>query len=566
MSLFWLAFLLALGVRFFDLGRGFLSNAEAIPALQALGTAQGARPLIGDQPGYTLLTSLLFFSFGSNEFFARFWPALIGSLVVWVPFQFRRFLGGPAALVLAFCLVLDPGLVAISRQANGVVLGVVFTLLAAGFFINRQLWQAGICAGLAILGGPGFWFAVPPLVIVALWTLATARKNEKNSEEPGDDISLDNAWLTNIWKPLPWTAITLVGVGSLFYFAPSGLGGIVEGLTTYLGGWVGSNGGTIFGVLFALVVYELMPILFGFWGILARNPERDGVDPFLARWFLAALVFIIVYPAHEVPYLVWVTLPLWALAARQIVRQLNLGQEEYLVLVGYVALIFALIIFIWMSFVYIANNPTQADEYRDRWIVILVACVMIVLLVLLMRWGWGPRASGTGVFIGLALAMALFTISAAWNAGGLGRRPDTEMWRKGPYPVGADLLVQTVTDFYQWRGMDDNPMSLQVVGVDMPSIRWALRNFTNVSFSGDMPTGSTPALIITPMQDPSQMRGNYTGESIVWEQQPAWINLFPTELEKWAVVREVPVEKTTILLWARSDLFPGRETSAGKGQ
>jgi hypothetical protein len=565
-GLFILAFLLALSMRFFDLGRVFLSNVEAIPALQALGTAKGTRPLIGDQPGYTLLTSLLFIIFGSSEFLARFWPALIGSLVVWIPFQFRRHLGWPAAVVLAFCLALDPGLVATSRQADGLGMAVVFSLLAVGFFIDKKYPWVGISASLAILGGVGFWFGLLPAGLALIWSfyrrpVKPAQIHEDSDTEENQPPRL--TWMTRLRTPLFWMLGTLIGAGTLFFFAPSGLGGVAEAITEYFSGWLSSSGITLFQVLLALLVYELMPLVFGTWGILSLISERDPVDLFLARWTLSALVFELIYPSREVTYLVWATIPLWALAARQAVRQLKVIDEEIRILIGYIALVFALIIFIWMSFVYVANNQTEAVEYRDRWIVILIAAVMIFLLVMLMRWGWGSTASTTGAFIAIGLALTIFTLSAAWNAGGLGRRPDTELWRKDPYPEDAGLLTVTIQNFYQWRGVDHDPISLRVVGIDEPSLRWTLRNFTDVSFSGEQATDQdqNPSMVITPVQENAQLPGTYTGESFIWEQQPAWMNLFPNEIEKWAVVRDIPVEKTSILLWVRSDLFPGMESA-----
>ena len=59
-ALYWLAFLLALVLRLYQLGAGALSEVEAGWALPALGLARGGVVDLGPQPLYILFTSLLF--------------------------------------------------------------------------------------------------------------------------------------------------------------------------------------------------------------------------------------------------------------------------------------------------------------------------------------------------------------------------------------------------------------------------------------------------------------------------------------------------------------------------
>ena len=156
-----LAFLLALGLRLYQLGAAPLSEAEAGWALQALGLAHGQAVTVGSQPAYILITSQLFSILGDTNFLARFIPALAGSLLIWLPFYFRPWLGDSinlkrAGMVMAFGLAIDPGLVSLSRQAGSLMPAMAFTLLAlAGLCSRRMIW-AGIFAGLALLSGPPF--------------------------------------------------------------------------------------------------------------------------------------------------------------------------------------------------------------------------------------------------------------------------------------------------------------------------------------------------------------------------------------------------------------------------
>ena len=126
--LYGLAFLIALGFRLIQLGAAPLTDPEANFALQALHIAQGKAPLLGSLRGYILLTSILFTIIDSTNFMARFLPALAGSALVFIPSFFKDMLKPRAALILAFLFAVDPGLVALSRQASGTMLAVAFLL------------------------------------------------------------------------------------------------------------------------------------------------------------------------------------------------------------------------------------------------------------------------------------------------------------------------------------------------------------------------------------------------------------------------------------------------------
>ena len=135
--LFWLAFLLALGFRIFELGASPLTDLEATLALQALHIAQGKAPLLGPQPSYILFTSLLFAIIESRKFMAGLFPGPCGERAcfcpLFVPGKIRPI---PALIDCAFFFaIVHPGLVALSRQANGTITwAVTFLLFAWGMW------------------------------------------------------------------------------------------------------------------------------------------------------------------------------------------------------------------------------------------------------------------------------------------------------------------------------------------------------------------------------------------------------------------------------------------------
>ncbi|HXQ34055.1 MAG TPA: hypothetical protein VN843_08590, partial [Anaerolineales bacterium] len=171
--LYWLAFLLALGFRFIQLGASPLTDTEANLALQALHIAQGQSPLLAPQPAYILFTSILFAIIESTNFMARFVPVLAGSTLVFVPYFFREKINPRPALILAFLFAFDPGLVALSRQASGTILAVTFLLFAWGMWIDRRAISAGIFTGLALLSGPSIWTGLLTLGLTWLFRRGT---------------------------------------------------------------------------------------------------------------------------------------------------------------------------------------------------------------------------------------------------------------------------------------------------------------------------------------------------------------------------------------------------------
>jgi len=66
---------------------------------------------------------------------------------------------------------------------------------------------------------------------------------------------------------------------------------------------------------------------------------------------------------------------------------------------------------------------------------------------------------------------------------------------------------------------------------------------------------TAPAILVTPLQNEPVLAASYRGQDFTWNQRPAWDTVGFNEWLRWAVLREMPQNFDTILLWARSDLF-----------
>lgn len=170
-----LALVLALSMRLVNLNQPSLTDNEAQLALQAFGVVKGQSTNIGGQPGYVALTSLLFFIFGSSNFFARLWPALFGAGLVLVPCLFRKHMDDEVGVLLAFIIALEPGLIALSRTADGAMITITALLTAIGFLFNKKIVPSGILFAVSMAGSEKFW---PLVLALGITGLVTSFKKE----------------------------------------------------------------------------------------------------------------------------------------------------------------------------------------------------------------------------------------------------------------------------------------------------------------------------------------------------------------------------------------------------
>jgi len=563
-GLYCLAFLVALGVRFMALGASFLSNQEATWALQALNLAKTSHALVGVQPAYVLLTSVLFYIFPSSDWLARFWPALVGSLLALSPFLFRKQLGNTAALCVAFFLALDPGMVAVSRQADGGMLAVTFVVLTLGFYLQCKPALVGICAGLAVLSGPELWPGLVGLALVALWlSLIKPTAIEDHPAEGTDEGSQPDRDTTppiNWRKVLIWAAATLFIVGTGFFFAPQGLSAIFTGLAAYLKGWTVFPTFSPLRMLAALMIYSPLTFLLGISGMLLGFMRGEKIDRFLARWVLLALLLAIFYPGRQVSDLVWPLLPLLTLAAREINR-IHLGNfEDWYISLGQMALIFALLAFTWLNVSWLVNaNPggLGVQDAQLHLAAIAGASLLIIVISILVIWGWSLRAAVSGLAGAIGLLLAIVTISGLFNATGLGHAPSAELWRSSPYIQEGNLLMASLGDVSEWNTGRRDWLDLSVISQPLPSLRWELRNWNNVSFVDQVSPDAKPSLVITGDQKSLALGAQYTGQSFALDQIVDWSKTQPSTWLNWFMFRDAIYDQDTVVLWVRSDLFPG---------
>jgi len=576
--LYWLAFLIALGFRLIQLGASPLTDSEATLALQALHLAQGQAPLLGPQPGYILLTSVLFAVIESTNFMARLVPALVGSALVFTPLYFREKIKPRPALILAFLFAVDPGLVALSRQANGTIMAVTFLLFAWGMWRYRRLIPAGVFAGLALLSGPSLWAGL--LVLGLTWVFLKGME-AKSAEEPttGESpISDPQPPITNYqlqlteYRPalLALLVTVLIG-GTLFFLSPNGLSAWLSALPAYLKGWVAASPMTPGRTLLALLVYEPLGVFLAILSLVRGYRMKSRRIVRISIWLAVALLLAIFY--RQTSELVWVIIPLLTLGSLELSRALHIFAEER-VEVGLVVLVLLILLaYIWFDLAKIAMDPrgqlatTPLPFFGQTlqlagasYVILLGAFLILTLCIAFVAFGWSTRTAWLGMTWAFVIFLGVYALGAAWGASGVRLQTGVELWSPDSTPAQARLLLATVDDVSEFSLGHIDAQPVTIMDIDSPALEWSLRD-RPVEVVATLDRQVAPPLVITPMMEDLGLPSAYRGQDFTWRQTPLWQDITAPDWIRWLVFRQLPRESETIILWARDDLFLDSATS-----
>jgi hypothetical protein len=586
-----IAFLLAVGLRFIQLGDPALTDSEATLALQSLHLAQGLKPALGSNVAYVNLTGVLFFIFGSSNFLARFWPALAGSALVFVPWLFRERLKARPAIILAFFLAIDPALVFVSRTAGSSILAVTGLLFAAAFWQRGESRRAGVFAALALLGGPSLWAGLLGLLLT--WMIAqglsaramnpeeeprdtdTSTQVDIRTQETADATSPDTSHLTPDTAPLtpdtPDTStpvsgpqspvsslitasiLTLLVASTLLLLVPQGLGAWLASIPEYIHGWITPSATPPARMFLSLAVYQPFGLLLATIAILRGWANGSRRVILLSLWALIALLLAVFHLGRAPADLVWFIIPLWSMAAIELNRHLIIINEYRLETIGVILFTVLLVGFAWLDFVALPWTPMPSTQGTIRLILLVGSAVVFIVSIVLVGFGWSDRIARAGAAWGLAALFGVYTLGAAWGATGLRTPTGVELFQIDATIAQADLISQTADDISEWATGHADDLPVLVFGVDSPALLWALRNH-NPQVVTVLDPASAPELVITPPMQNLGLAASYRGQDFIWRQTPVW-DSFSTYRLRWLTLRELPQQQETILLWGRDNLF-----------
>ena len=541
-------------LRFVLLDRLPLTNSEAINALQALTGAQGGEHLIGGEAGYVLLTTAWFFLFGAGDGIARFWPALAGAALALTPWLFRRHLGEKAALLMCFGLAVDAGWTAVSRQAHGMTLAGLFIILALAALVNKKSRLLGVLTALALLGGPAFWLGAIGLgAAYALYKLVFQPQQIQSEEDEAEEIGIFEG--IN-WKTAGiWFGGAALACGTLLFLIPNGLNSVFNGFAQYFINWSKPGDLNIWRLLLGFVISQPIGFLFGAIGLLRMFRSRNSLDIFLAVWWLTALALVLLNPGREMIQAGWASLPMLALASRQLAGLLTTEVQGRWTAIAYSIIVVVLLVFAWLNFIAYFQAARPEVSTLIRVVTTIFPVLLLIGAAIVIRWFWSEETAGQGALWGLVAVLALWSFSAAWGNIGLGANPAGQTWRVDALVDEVDLLKTTVNELSTWKTNVAGELELVVEGIDSPALRWALRDYSQIKYVTSTASASSPAMLITGDKPSPELAETYRGQDFVLEINPSWQMSFDEWLQ-WAAYKKVPVSKTMVVLWARADLFP----------
>lgn len=549
------AFAVALALRLIRLGVLPLGDKEASLALQALAVARGEATTFGSFAAYVGLTGFDFYLLSSGNFLARFWFALAGALVVFVPWLFRERIGHWPALLLAGVLAISPEMVGLSRIIGSPMMAFVFLLLTMGLFLKKKPILAGGAFALALMSGPGFWMGLTILGFSSLLFIVTVK-----GERLIDPLEISHR--KSFWLRLgAGFGATLLVVGTGFTLAPANLSGIFTGLVEFIQGFAAQRTSELFQVPLALVAYTVEALIIGLWGSIRAILVRDKLGIFLMIWWLFGLVFTMLYPAGLAADILWVTAPLWLLTVRTMFFAWQPPEESHSI--SALTAILIVVVFAFMLLIFRGMiNANLAQELRVNYLLALIGgAVLLVAIVLMVSFGWSQEVAMPGLLMGLAIVFVVGLLALSVKSTGLAPERSWELWYPDEPQVTTVWLRGTIDDVVDWNTSGKGALEIVVSDMDRPSLRWLLRDDPDVEFVSSAPPLSEPGILITSDQEMPEIAGGYRGQDLVWESRAVWPQMNGFDYVSWLLTRDAPAINENVIIWVRTDLMPDAQFS-----
>lgn len=543
------AFSLALGFRLVGLGSTPLDDREANIALQALRVAEKSETEFGDFMSIVGLTGLDFYLFSSSNFLARFWSAIIGALIVFIPILFRDHLGYWASVISAYILAISPEMVGLSRLIGTPMIALVCLVLSLGLIIKRKPIISGILFILALMSGAGFWLG---LVIFSITLVITKWLI------PG----LDNHSLFDIppwrsfWMPFGITAgLTIVLVSTSFFLEPAGLSGVMSGLVTFILGFTNEYSDPYYLLPLSLIAYTIPALVFGVGNGIRGVIARDKTDTFLFVWFVVSLAVLLLYPGSTPAYLPWMTIPLWFLTARLLSRSWRFPVESRLVVIATVVALIVFTAFMLIALRSVVRSDLNQQQQTNALISLIGGLALVIIVFLLVYFGWDGEVAISGMVIGLVIVCVLGLISLTVNTTSLSSGSAANLWYPDHPRLSTEWLTLYIDHISNWNKGGGGPVDIEVSDFDTPGLEWALRDYSEVNFDLYLSPQSQPGIVITDDQSHPELVNSYRGQDLVWSQKSLWKEMTPMQYLNWLVTRNTPTQKELIILWVRTDLM-----------
>jgi hypothetical protein len=182
---------------------------------------------------------------------------------------------------------------------------------------------------------------------------------------------------------------------------------------------------------------------------------------------------------------------------------------------------------------------------------------------ILIGLGWSSSAAKHGLVWGLIAGLGIYGLANTWWISQSRPNGELELWYPPPAIRQETELLATLNGLSEAETGIPNEIDIAVTST-APSLRWALRNWQNSRYLTGVISGELPAVIISGSEDAAPaLAGSYRGQDFAWRINPGWQGALPMDWPRWLVFRDAPQQVEHIILWARSDIFPGGELILG---
>jgi len=552
-----LIFLSALVLRLTLLGRSPLVDSEATWAYQALQIHLGERPLVGSQVGYLSFTEILFSLFGGSEFSARFWPALTGSLIVWIPYLLRKKLDQFPAILLAVGLAFDPALASVSRIAAGPIPAFVFLLFTAAAFYRRKWNWLVFSLGLGLISGPAFWMGILLVILtgivsslLGIFDLRQYIQSRLSSVQ--DKKGLLPEVLNNFLVPL----LVIVLISSFLLRNLQGLSAWAGALPEFITKLIQFDGFQAVSLLLNLVVSNPFILIFGVMGFVSSWRKSDQLGKVTSIWFVLSLLILVIIPGRQAVDLIWLAFPLWVATAREVFRIYQMA-TDFWVVYAIAGLVGVLIVLNWLTFIGMVFQGGNSNAVLLQWGLIAASLALVILSMTIAASEWGWPVSLKGLGLGSGLLLTIYMLSALIQGSYLRHGDPRSLWSDGSGTGQTRLLAESIYDASITQTGRGDTIQGVVVG-SWNILRWELRELDGIEFQDTLDAEGLPPIIITSDLDYFLVNQEmYRGQDFVLETSRGWKGIIPADWIRWIAFRSGPLKKDDIILWIRNDIFSG---------
>ncbi|MEJ2736375.1 MAG: TIGR03663 family protein [Anaerolineae bacterium] len=582
--------LLAVGLRFLQLGLRPLNEAEAIQTLAAFRFTMGTIPSApaGTVPALFTANVLGFTLMGAGDAIARWLPALAGVILVLLPWGLRRRLGRGGALAASFLLAISPSAVYAARNLDGIIVVAACGLAVIVGLINYAdthrpgyLYLALVSLGLGLVAGPAIYTLLLILFLFGLLLFVGARLLKRqvgwsSLVEAGQAVRSEKGLLARAAAVLAGTfgllATTLV-------LHPAGVGYAAD----LFGEWARSflpeaNGHPFIYPLLLLLRYELLILILGLvevgrWAMRGRTDLRQDIEPgsafphtaFLVFWALAAGVLILVAGHRPPGNVLLVVVPMALLAGQGVERAWRwIGQRNLWSGAGVFALI-ALGIGIFLYLQVVAFGLSSSTEtvsvagttlYVGTTYLILtvVALLLFAVLGIVTRILRGPQLLVAGAWLAALVFLSLFGFKAMWSVNFAHSTDARELMIMQTTVPEVRLFVDRLEALSLEKSGDAHTLQFTVDTATGPVVAWYLRDFGQQSTTDGLSAPPETVAAVTLAAQDLPIGETFRGQGFALRTHWLPWGLWGRDLVRWLLFTEgsLPIVDQEVVLWVVS--------------